>query len=410
MKKLLMTSVAVAGLALAATPAHAEIDLEASGYFKGYLAYVNQDEATDFDTNSFDIIRDTEVHFTGEVTLDNGLIVGAHFETMADGDDGFGIDESYVYFSGDWGRFNFGAEDESAYLLQVTAPAADTNIDGIRQHLQPVNYEAMTGGLSGTFLDPTGNLNLGLKLDYAQDMMGKSDNITYLSPVFNGFQAGFTFAPDFGRADDFQGIGIDHTDTAPSANLDNADEVFGRGYSIAARYQAALNNLIFYFGGGWSLITLEDERTTAELAALNTGNFAYTDDMTAWNIGLDIDIGAFGIGANYSQRDHGGIVEGTAGAATTDVSDDEKILVVGADYTTGPFKLGLSWYKNDNTFGIKDLDTDRYSGGVTYEYGPGMTVRGSIFYVDHDHTDTALGLSDSSLNATGIVIGTQIDF
>ena len=410
MKKLLMTSVALGGLALAATPAHAEIELEVGGYFKGYMAWVDQDEATDFSTNDFDMIRDTEIHFGGETTLDNGLTVGAHFETAADGDDGLGIDESYVYFSGDWGRLNVGTEDEAAYLLQVAAPSADSNIDGLRQFVQPVNYEAMTGGFSGTFIDPSGVGGVGIGLDYDQDIIGKSDNLTYLSPVINGFQGGVTFAPDFGPASSFGGIGIDHTDTAPSDSLSDSDEVFGRGYSIAARYEGEFNNVELIFGGGWSLVELEDKRTAAELAALSAGDFAYTDDMTAWNLGLDVGVGPFGIGVNYSQTDRGDIVEGTATAATTDVSDKEKVLVVGADYTTGPFKVGASWYKNDNTLGVKDLDTDRYSGGVTYEYGPGMSFRGSIFYVDHDNTDTALGTSKSSLDATGIVLGTHIEF
>ena len=39
MKKLLLASVAITGLALAA-PAHADVDLELGGYFKGYGAFV----------------------------------------------------------------------------------------------------------------------------------------------------------------------------------------------------------------------------------------------------------------------------------------------------------------------------------------------------------------------------------
>jgi hypothetical protein len=32
------------------------------------------------DVHSVDLLRDTEVHFGGETTLDNGLTVGAHIE------------------------------------------------------------------------------------------------------------------------------------------------------------------------------------------------------------------------------------------------------------------------------------------------------------------------------------------
>ena len=50
--------------------------------------------------------------------------------------DTFEIEESYAYFSGAWGRVNFGSEDGAAFLLQVAAPSADANIDGLRQQVQ----------------------------------------------------------------------------------------------------------------------------------------------------------------------------------------------------------------------------------------------------------------------------------
>ena len=144
MKKLLLTT-AACGLAFAATPANAQVELELGGYFKGYGAYVDQDETADVatHTNDFDMIRDTELHIGGETTLDNGLTVGAHVEISADADADIAPDESYVYFSGNWGRVNVGAEDGAGYLLQVAAPSADSNIDGIRQFVQPVNYDAL---------------------------------------------------------------------------------------------------------------------------------------------------------------------------------------------------------------------------------------------------------------------------
>ena len=145
MKKVLLSTAAVAGLAMVATPAAAQVSLELGGYFKGYGAYVDQDETAGNPVNDFDIIRNTEVHFGGETTLDNGLTVGAHIEVDADVEntnDSFEVDESYVYFSGGWGRVNVGAEDGASYLLQVAAPSADSNIDGIRQYVNPVNYGA----------------------------------------------------------------------------------------------------------------------------------------------------------------------------------------------------------------------------------------------------------------------------
>lgn len=55
-------------LALAATPARAEVELELGGYFKGYMAWVDQDELPGSELNDIDMVRDTEVHFGGETT------------------------------------------------------------------------------------------------------------------------------------------------------------------------------------------------------------------------------------------------------------------------------------------------------------------------------------------------------
>ncbi|MGQ0526584.1 MAG: porin [Alphaproteobacteria bacterium] len=362
MKKLLC-SAAVLGLALAATPANAQVSLELGGWFKGYGTYVDQDD-DDADVNDVDMIRHTEIHFGGETTLDNGLTVGVHVEAEADGGDSFEVEESYAYFSGDWGRVNFGAEDGAAYLLQVAAPSADDNIDGLRQFVQPVNYTA--AGALAAFTGAIDNAGVSSGgIDYDQDASGFADKLTYLSPVFNGFQLGGSYTPDAGSyADDFEGVRADTGET----------------WEAAARYEGQFNNVGMILGAGY---------TDAEDAAEGIGG-----DQEAWNVGADFDIGPFGIGAAYLNNDF-------------DAGEEEETAVVGADYTTGPFKLGVSYLMQDNTFGIDDVDTDRLTGGVVYTYGPGMTFRGSVSHIEHDDLETGTG---DDIEATSLVVGTQINF
>lgn len=374
MKKLLLSSAAVIGLASVATPALAQVELDLGGYFKGYGAYVDQDEVTGEEANGLDIIRDTEVHFGGETTLDNGLTVGAHIEAEADGADAFGVDESYVYFSGGWGRANFGDEDGAAYLLQVEAPSADSNIDGLRQYVQPVAYANLKGIDDGTFA--AGGL------DYDHDVSGKSSKLTYLTPILNGFQGGLSYSPDTDAADDLEGVGSDDVVNA-----------FGATYEAGVRYEGQFNNVGMILGAGFSHTELEDEDSPI-------GAADFTDDRQAWNVGADFDIGPFGIGASYME-DNGG----DQAIDATSNEDDEETIVVGADYTTGPFKLGASYMNKENTDGDDGQDTDRYSGGVTYTYGPGMTFRGSVGHVQHD--DTA---ADDDADATYVTLGTQVNF
>jgi outer membrane protein OmpU len=337
MKKLLLSTVAVAAMTVAA-PAFAGSDdsgvkLDVGGYFKGYGVYVDSDTETN---RAVDMIRDTEVHLSGETTLDNGLTVGAHIEADADQADGFTIDESYAYFSGSWGRVNLGAEDGAAYLLQVAAPSADSNFDGIRQYVNPF-------------------AETGFNLDYDHDVSGKSDKVTYLSPVMGGFQAGFSWTPEKGRDESRETSGVG------SNTAENVDTV-----DVAVRYEGSFDAVSVTAGAGYS---------------------DYEGD-NAWNAGLDLGMGAFGVGVVYTTEDD---------ADATTATDT---WVVGVDYTTGPFTLGASYLNQDKE--SDDTETDRYAAGVTYAYGPGMTFRGSVAYQDFDTT--------TDVDGTAVMLGTQVNF
>lgn len=337
MNKLMLGAAAVA-LTLAVSPAFAADDsgvkLGLGGYFKGYANYTNEDNA-----KAVDFLRDTEIHFGGETTLDNGLTVGAHIEALADGGDGFEVDESYVYFAGSWGRVNAGKEDGSAYLLQVAAPSADDNIDGIRQFVNPTQYDTA---------------------DYAADLARTGDKLTYLSPVFSGLQGGISYTPDATTNAGFSGN---------RSIVD--DESVTEG---ALRYEGMVGSVGLIAGAGYALTS---------------------HDVDQWNAGVDLDIGAFGLGAVY--RDTNGEVGSTV--ATT----DSKTWGVGTDYTTGPFKVGASYLNNDST--AVDSVSDRYAAGVVYTYGPGMTFRGSVNYTEADNVSA--GTND---DATTVSVGTQINF
>lgn len=406
MKKVLLSTAAV-GLAMVATPAHAQLKVDLGGWFKGYGFWTDQDESpalvgTGVESRDFDIIRQTEVHVGGETTLDNGLTVGMHLEMEADGNytDGFGVQESYAYFSGPWGRVNFGAEDGAAYLLQVEAPSGDSNLDGIRQYVNPVNYLASPGVPSAlNALDVFFGV-AGGGLDYDQDVSGYADKLTYLTPIMNGFQAGFSYTPDLADAS-----------SEDAFNFNDVDGAFGSVYEGALRYEGAFNNVGVILGAGYTHVDLEGDFA----GVVPTGS--PSDDRTAWNVGADFDIGPFGIGAAYMVDDFGD-TDVLAGVPESTI-DDEQTFVVGADYTTGPFKIGGSWLHSDNVANIlgfqgpgetsEGVDAERWTGGVVYTYGPGMTFRGSVSHVSLDNVDTG-GPTSDNLDATSVLVGTQINF
>lgn len=352
MKNLLLGTAAIAGLVLTATPAAAQLELTIGGHSKNYVGYLDQDDA---DTG-VDMIRETELHFNGESTLDNGLTFGFQVETEVDGTDGGNtIEESYIYLSSGFGRLNLGSEDGAAYLLQIAAPSADSNIDGIRQYISP--FATDRGALTGLSA-----------VDYAQDVTGQSEKITYLSPNYAGFQFGASYTHD---VDDSASLANNSVDAANgfNANLES-------GYEAALRYEGATSGLGYAFGAGYSAV--EDDN----------------DGIDAWNVGLDVDAGAFGIGVVYTDTD------GIDDLATATVDAESDALVVGVDYTTGAVKLGASYLTGENT----GNDVDRYTGGVVYTAGPGLSFRGSV---SHLEADDAAGEEE---DATAVLGGIQINF
>lgn len=366
MKKLLLCSAAALGVALSAAPAAAQIDVTVGGHSKNYIGWLDQDEAAGFEARNFDMIRESELHINAEGTADNGLTYGFHAEMEVDGgDDANTMEESYVYLSSNMGRINLGSEDGAAYLLQVAAPSADSNIDGIRQYIQPVNYTA--AGSATLAAAALGGF------DYDNDFATTDEKITYLSPVWNGFQVGGSYTPE-ALDDNGSSTGL------AGFNLDDTADNYGSVWEAAARYEGVFNNVGFALGGGYTHGALEED------------SGAGLDDFNEWNVGADLDIGAFGLGAVYTENNNG-----------ADVADEDETWVLGADYTTGPFQFGASYLNNDDEGTA--VETDRYTGGVIYTAAPGLTFRGSVSHIEHDGTAAA-----NDVDATSVLGGVQFNF
>ncbi|MEA1938519.1 MAG: porin, partial [Pseudomonadota bacterium] len=235
MKKILLAGTAIfASAAMLASPAAAAdgLKLGIGGYFSAYGVYLSQDDSAGeiaADTRNHFMRRESEIHFNGETTLDNGLTVGIDIqlegETAADQ-----IDESFIYMSGMWGKIIIGSENSAAYLLQVAAPTADGNFDG----MDP-NYNIVTRATNAA------------EYRYAQLGTGDMDKITYISPDYNGFKAGISYTPEL----------LEEAAPTLAASLDNIPGDYDTAFDIAARYDGMFEDVKFGIGAGYSLANLE---------------------------------------------------------------------------------------------------------------------------------------------------------
>ena len=98
MKKVLLSSTAlVAAGVMATAPASAAEKLSAKvgGYMEQWVGYtsVDDDNAAAGDTSGFDVKSDSEIHFNGVTTLDNGIKVGIHVELEGHTESGGAADQ-----------------------------------------------------------------------------------------------------------------------------------------------------------------------------------------------------------------------------------------------------------------------------------------------------------------------------
>lgn len=403
MKKLLIATTAVAGLAMFATPAMAQgLSLDLGGFYRGYALHIDDDAPAATSTRDFDLRHDSEVYFTGEVTLDNGLTVGVHNEIDLGHENNVaapgGIftdttDETYAYFSGNWGRVNLGREDGAQYLLQVAAPSADSNVDGLRQYFNGMNYYGAdllaTAGVNGWAAGVGGGAG-GKGLDYANDMGRYANKLTYFTPKFNGFQAGFSYAPEV--TDGFKII----NNGVGGIAVDNSAGDFEDLFELAARWDGEFNGVGLSFGAGWG--QADNEAPAAAVGTVGTG------DREQWNVAGSATWNQFSFGAVYKEDDHG--INATAAGHF----EEENTWVLGLGWANGPWSAGASWMNAEfERRAATDVEIDRYTFGGAYEFGPGMSFRGAVAFGDYDNALGAAGAGNDR-DFTQVTLGTEVNF
>jgi predicted porin len=308
------------------------------------------------------------------------------------------VDESYIYFSGGWGRVNFGAEDGAAYLLQVAAPSADSNIDGLRPTIQGFNSDVWNDGSSDQdWTDPLADNNYGgpgnvwqnSVLGYDNAQFRQTDRVTYLTPKWNGFQAGVSYAPQAGLLTAGNGTG--------GMSYDNVNEGFYENlWEGSARWDGEFQGFGISVGGGY-----------AHASPMNTTSSTTQfggDDYKTWDAGLNLTWQGWSLGGAYLHSN-----TGTPGSDA-----DYRVWDVGLGWDNGPWHLGASWWNGEwevNSWGGAydlgdDLQIDRYTVGGGYTYGPGMSFRGAVAWLEVDN-GTATDPEPSQLQVT---LGTDVNF
>lgn len=379
------TAILLAAGALLATPAHADMHIDLSGYSLDYVTFADNDEtstaAPSDHLRNLEFRHDLELHFTGEKTLDNGTAVGLHAEMrygnesrdgsvntlQALGLDPNQFDEAYLYYRGGFGEFSIGSRDGAAFLLQVAAPSADPHVDGLRTWVQAWNPDVWDDGLANASL---GAPNVTVRLDYDNADFGKTDRIVYLTPALHGFRAGASYAPKNGA------VGVDGSFLGMSP--DDRTGRFEHILDLSARWDGNIGPVKLAASAIHS-----GAQTELDAAPGAPGS----DNVSTWDLGLNGKWGDWSLGGAYMRSNTG----------TSGPRSDVEIWVAGAAWDHDKWHVGASYYTFElqaNAFSAglaDDIDLTRITGGVGYKLHSGMDLRASLSSLEVDNgTNSAI--------------------
>ena len=360
MKKVLLgtTAIVAAGM-IASSPASAaeKISAKVGGYMEQWIGYSLVDDGTTRDVDGFDIKSDSEIHFTGSTTLDNGIEFGVNVQLEANSNSGDQIDESYLIVKGSFGEINLGSENSAMYKMHY-APT-DYGI-GLNTGDQ-IDWAAVSGSgitTSGYFRNPYGSTYV--EPGQAND----SEKLTYYTPRFGGFQIGLSYSPDSNQ----------DNNNSPDRNASATDMV-----AVGANFKGDFAGASVGVSAGYGTF-------------LNAPSNA--DEPIAYNFGLTVGFGGFSVGGSYAKADD------------NNNGNDGDGYNIGVAYTTGPLGVSLTYFTGEreglNTAANPQTEQKTVHLSANYTLGPGVTAAATLGHANFDSSTTGINENEATYLVTGI--------
>jgi hypothetical protein len=401
MKKVLLTTTAIAGAALYAQTAQAQITVSLGGYTEFFGAYYDDDVPNRTD-HEFEL--ETEIVVRADGKADNGLLYGAKVELQNStttrsgaGATGVGTDEASVYLAGTWGRLELGDFDGAADTLAIYAPLVGIEqIDG-----DAYDFLNVSSTLPGRGPVPFafGGLPNGTIVKTVDS--GDATKIMYITPRFAGFQAGASYAPQNGsEAQDVVGF----------KNVGGYKDFWEGGVNWTGEF------------GGFSLAA---GATASGATGQDTGVPGRSlEDFWTWQAGAQVGYGGFKVGGGYYDGGDFNKVDGAPNA-----SSNTSAWHAGASWTAGPLAVGVTYAEAQGYKGNPSIittgpgagavvsstyasDYKTYGGGVAYTLAPGFVVQADLMYVDEKLRNFSQAGAISTADNEGyvFVLDTRLNF
>jgi predicted porin len=358
------TALVAAGFIVSAAPADAaeKLRISVGGFAEQWFGYtdIQDDGNTTQDLSGFDVKSDTEIHFEGFTTLDNGLEVGINVQLEGNTNSSDQIDESYLTVRGNFGQIDIGDENSALYKTHVapkeygmginSGDTVDWELNGNTSISNSGYFRAPFGG---TFIEPA----------RAND----STKLTYYTPRVEGFRIGLSYAPD----------STQDSNVLPDRNTSSLTD----GVMAGIDYSRDFNGVKVAASAGYG--------TFLEAAGNNPEPEAYA-------FGLTVDYAGFQVGGSYAGFQDSGVNDGDA-------------YVVGAAYDFGPYGVSATYLhgERDGLAGSTapasvQADRDTFALGGRYILGPGVSLQGTLGYSEYTSDTAGVGDVEAAYAITGI--------
>ena len=357
MKKALYGTTALVAMGALAAPALAadpvQIGISGNYHFLSGFALTGQDDAAGqpgADKRNHGLWQESEVQFSGETTLDNGITVGVNIQLEGETSGTVGaagvddqIDESYMYVEGNFGRLELGEIDGASIRTSVFLPSA--------YFYQGPNYASVVWGGYGNFGE---QLNT-VPYTYPGADAGDSTRVSYFTPRLNGFQLGVSYAPEKCSQDrGYTGACGQFNDLF---STDNDPDEQSEIWDIGANYNTDLGGMSLALSAGYQERSLEVPAAGSE-------------DRSEWAVHAKLGSGPFKVGAGYREDNKG------ASAANSDLT----AWAISGNYRMDSWTFGAGYVAQTVGEGLEggEDEVTGFAVGIDYAFGPGMILSGGI--------------------------------
>ena len=380
-----LTAIGLVGNTVQAQTAVEPIRVTVGGFVGQFFSAIDQDDVGATANGSsgkltqFDMSSDSEIHFNGRTTLDNGMAIGFRVE-LEGNTDSDQIDESFMFVESRFGRLELGSLNNVAYRMHYDAPEVFSR-----------SWLTADGNLTNNVVNPTGSPSLDSTIIGTKNRFfdNDSEKINYYTPRFAGFQLGLSYIPN--SAQDRNG--------AP----DPISTAYSRGWAVGGNFVQTFG--AFDIAASLGYLSWQGPQTSVT---------THAPDPDAYQAGLQVGYAGFKVGGAYAKirdgRSGSSGTNSTASSAGTGANKVEgRAWNLGGSYTTGPLSFSLTYAdgrNDDSPAAGPSFGDDKFTGlslAGKYQLGPGISLEGVLFRTEFDGNGST-GTPDSN-KATGLLFG-----